>query len=67
MRLWKVVPRTVRGRKRVGVEHEGSTGAPGGMGLEGKKKGVFGAGALRGEDIVAEVQCRSRQRRGYQE
>jgi hypothetical protein len=52
MRLWKVVPRMVSGRNRVGVEAEGLRAVPGGTGFRGMKKGVLGAGAFRGEDMV---------------
>lgn len=55
MRLWKVVSRIVRGRNSVGVEAEGFTAEPGGIGLAGMKKGVLGAGALRGEGMLAGV------------
>jgi hypothetical protein len=55
MRLWKVVSRIVRGQNNVGVEGEGFTAEPGGMGLAGMKNGALGAGALRGEGMLADV------------
>ena len=52
MRFWKVAPRMVSGRNRVGVEEDGLRAVPGGTGFRGMKKGVLGAGATRGEGMV---------------
>jgi len=52
MRLWKVEPRIMSGRNRVGVDEDGLRGDPGGIGLRGMKKGVLGAGIFGGEGII---------------
>ena len=42
----------VSGRNRVGVEEDWLRAVPGGTGFKGMKKGVFGAGAFKGEGMV---------------